>query len=288
MIGFVILHYIVEEETYKCVQSIYDSVSEEKVIIIIDNASPNGSGERIREHYKDDKNIFVHINKDNVGFAKGNNKGYQIAKNQYNADFIVILNNDVEIEDSYIIRKIYKEYNENCFWILGPDIYSTSYKTHQSPKTLTNYTIDEIKKKNEHYRKQLSRKQLLWVKSCFKKSFILRKFVYQYKRRKVDYKQKRFNVPLHGAFLVYSPIYIENYNYAFFDGTFLYFETEILDCICNKHNIRTEYCPDIQVLHHQNVATNREHTNIFEKTIFSYKCNYESTKAFLDNYKEWM
>ena len=61
-----------------------------------------------------------------------------------------------------------------------------------------------------------------------------------------------------------------------------YFETEILDYECEKKGYKRLYTPEIKVLHHQNVATNQVYSNLVEKTIFSNKCNFESSSYFLE------
>ena len=50
---FVILHYIAAEETEKCVESLLRLAGDKK-IIIVDNASPNGSGKKLQEMYRDE------------------------------------------------------------------------------------------------------------------------------------------------------------------------------------------------------------------------------------------
>ena len=69
---------------------------------------------------------------------------------------------------------------------------------------------------------------------------------------------------------------------TFNPNTFFYFETEILDYECEKKGYKRLYTPEIKVLHHQNVATNQVYSNLVEKTIFSNKCNFESTSYFLE------
>ncbi len=49
-----------------------------------------------------------------------------------------------------------------------------------------------------------------------------------------------------------------------------------------KKGYKRLYTPEIKVLHHQNVATNQVYSNLVEKTIFSNKCNFESTSYFLE------
>ena len=113
----------------------------------------------------------------------------------------------------------------------------------------------------------------------------LREIIYKKRRKKIDYSKKYYNVPLHGACLIFSKDYIEQYANAFFDKTFFYYECEILDYICRVDNRKTVYSPDIKVEHHQNISTNVVYKNIIQKTLFANKCNYESTLAFLNYMK---
>ena len=121
MVCFVVLHYMVVEETKKCIESI-QRINGEKKIIIVDNASKNDSGLEIQQMYKNDNDIEVIINDQNLGFANGNNIGYQKAL-IYNPDFIVVMNNDIEITQEDFIERVNNTYNEEKFAVLGPDIY---------------------------------------------------------------------------------------------------------------------------------------------------------------------
>lgn len=84
--------------TKKCVDSIVSNYREYNIqVAIVDNGSGNNSGERLRDLYKDNEKVIVLINKENMGFARGNNTGYHYLRKYYNLDYIVILNNDVII-----------------------------------------------------------------------------------------------------------------------------------------------------------------------------------------------
>ena len=61
------------------------------------------------------KEIDVLINDENLGFAKGNNVAYQYSKLKYNPDFIVTMNNDVEIETNNFEEKLVKYMSEKNF-----------------------------------------------------------------------------------------------------------------------------------------------------------------------------
>ncbi|HEM5053539.1 TPA: glycosyltransferase, partial [Streptococcus suis] len=84
MICFIILHYMVKEETIKCVESILEREMDNIQIIIVDNLSPNNSGQELFEYYKGNDIVDVLLNDENAGFASGNNVGYSYTKEKYN------------------------------------------------------------------------------------------------------------------------------------------------------------------------------------------------------------
>jgi GT2 family glycosyltransferase len=69
-------------------------------IIFVDNASHDGSVEWIKKHYPKTKII---VNKENVGFAEGNNIGYRYA----NGEYILFLNNDTRVSENFIIELLH-------------------------------------------------------------------------------------------------------------------------------------------------------------------------------------
>jgi len=72
---FVILHYKTAEDTIECVNSI-NRLNDECSIVIVDNASNNGSIEKVENEFKTLSNVTIIKNRENVGFAAGNNVGY--------------------------------------------------------------------------------------------------------------------------------------------------------------------------------------------------------------------
>ena len=112
MVAFIILHYMALEETIACVESILNNVLGEKKIVVVDNASPNGSIVGLREKYEKHPDVDVLETGDNLGFAKGNNFGYKFAVEKYSPSFIVVMNNDMEITQKEFISGIYRSYEE--------------------------------------------------------------------------------------------------------------------------------------------------------------------------------
>ncbi|MBJ8325402.1 glycosyltransferase [Streptococcus pacificus] len=290
MICYLILHYIAKEETIKCINSLKEKDSNNIKIIVVDNASPNNSGEELLSLYKNDSMVEVLLNSENSGFASGNNFGYKYIKDNYKPDFIVIMNNDVEISTENFSSKLNKVYDEEKFHILGPDVFSTTYNLHQSPKRLKNYSYEEIKALNNHFYRQSNDLLKIKIKSIIKSFSPLRNFIYRYRNNKlnIDFSKKYYNVPLHGAFVVFSKDYFEKEEFAFQPGTFFYYEMEILDYICTQKEYKTIYCPELKVLHHQNISTNIVYNSMLKKTIFANRCNYDSTKVFLEVMESYM
>lgn len=146
MTAFVILHYRAIDYTRKCVACI-KALEGGKHIIIVDNASPDGSGAALKAEYKGDKEVTVLLNKENSGFAKGNNFGVRYGKCKLAPDYTVVLNNDVEITQKDFIARVDQIYKDHPFDVLGPDIVSVFSGIHQSPKRMQGYDLEAVRKK---------------------------------------------------------------------------------------------------------------------------------------------
>lgn len=87
-LSIIILSYNTKELLRECIRSIRASRSLE--IIVVDNASSDGSVEMVKEDFKD---MILIANKENIGYTKGNNQGVKKAKGRYilflNADTVV-------------------------------------------------------------------------------------------------------------------------------------------------------------------------------------------------------
>lgn len=89
----VVLNWKRAEDTITCIRSLIET-SPETGIIVVDNASGDGSAEKIRAAFP---GIALIQNERNLGYAGGNDTGIRAALDQ-GADAVLLLNNDIIVE----------------------------------------------------------------------------------------------------------------------------------------------------------------------------------------------
>ena len=283
-IAFVVLHYMAKEETIKCVSKIREKIDTSNYkIVIVDNASSNGSGQELSELYKNVNDVCVIINQENLGFARGNNVGFRYAKENFNPQYIILMNNDVYIMETHLKEKLDREYAESQFAVLGPLIMTKDGRCDINPMQ------DGIKSKTEAIGRISAIKRVLFTNKYH--IFPLYRAVSEMvhglgkgeNKTYKDYFNRQYNVQLHGCFMVFSKKYIDTFD-GLDDRTFLYMEEDILYKHMIENNLTVVYCPDIIVYHEEDAATNSITKNEREKIDFVYKNLLESCKILLDIY----
>lgn len=286
-LAFVILHYNTLQDTKNCVESIEKNIDTNSyVIIIVDNASPNGSGEQLKQIYRDTKKHYILQTKQNLGFAKGNNIGIQYAVQAFQAKFICCLNNDTLLIEKKFFSKISEKYIKRGFGILGPRIINKDKKTQLYSGWI--HSVEEYKKELEQLI-QLSQVDFIIPNLSFKKKIHLKikkiPFVCSIIRgiKILEYRpfKEKVNTPIHGCFVVFSPIYLNAYE-GFYPKTFLYREEELLFLQAKEKNILVLYAPDICIQHMEDSATNSVCRNYNEKHNFILKNEIDSLKILIE------
>lgn len=92
----IIVNWNGKELLQKCLRSLFaNTMRSECKVVVVDNASADGSVEMVRDNFPQVESI---INSENAGFSKANNHGIRLALEK-GARQILLLNNDVEITD---------------------------------------------------------------------------------------------------------------------------------------------------------------------------------------------
>lgn len=273
---FVILHYITIDDTTQCIESILENVEYNNYsIVIVDNGSKNNTGNELKEQYRDNKKVNIIINDENVGFAKGNNIGFRYAKNQLNADFIILLNNDTVITQHEFIINLIESYKKSNFYICGPNIVSRVDKSKQNPIKKEFYSIKDVKKR-------IIKLYLLKILSIFNIDEKGQKLYFKIKKRKVIDKSvdKDKDFKLHGCCLVFSKLYINKYE-GLYDETFMYGEEDILKYISERDSLKMIYEKSINIFHKECSSTYAYLKEPLMKRRFYYSNSINSYKKLL-------
>lgn len=269
-VTFVILHYLTFEVTVKCVESILSNIKYENYkIVIMDNGSVNGSGEKLECFYKNNNNVKVIISESNLGFSAGNNIGYKYAKKSFKADFIVVLNNDTEIVQKDFIAKLKEIYEETEYYVLGPDIVNLD-GIHQSPQRNHIITLKEIRR--WYYTRLLFSIYLHLHKFLRLPNNFIGLQIYRRRNakryQKYQYDKRQENVELQGACFIFSPKFVYDSEVAFEELTFMYGEEPLLGLRCLRNGWKMVYDPSIRIKHAERLSTKISSGNTIDTEIF--------------------
>ena len=99
LVSIVILNWNGKEHLQECIGSVLKSLYSPLEIILTDNDSTDGSVEFVRSQFP---SVIILENKENLGYAEGNNRGINIAHGKY----VVTLNNDTVVEQDWLDQPI--------------------------------------------------------------------------------------------------------------------------------------------------------------------------------------
>lgn len=124
-LSIIIVNYNTRVILDECIGSILKNPFHENFeVIVIDNASSDGSVEFIRQKYP---SVMLLVNEKNLGFAGANNRGVKTARGKY----ILLLNSDAEVLDGSLDKMFdYMETNPSV-GIVGPKLIGAGGKIIQ-------------------------------------------------------------------------------------------------------------------------------------------------------------
>lgn len=146
--SIVILCFNQLEYTKKCLQSIVKHTSVPYELIIIDNGSSDGTQSFLEEYAKKHSRCSIILNKENRGFAGGNNQGIAAAK----GDYILLLNNDVVVTEAWLERLIAHAESDANIGMAGPVSNSIS-----GPQQVENVTYGRNLNKMHKFAQEYSK-----------------------------------------------------------------------------------------------------------------------------------
>lgn len=127
LLSILIVNWNTKDLLYRCIESIYRTTNQDTFeLIVVDNASTDGSSEMVRHEFP---RIKLIENASNLGFAAANNQGLNICS----GEFILLLNSDTQVLNGTIDRcidhmKLHTEVGALGCKVLNPDgSFQSSY-----------------------------------------------------------------------------------------------------------------------------------------------------------------
>ena len=127
----IILNWNNRDLTLECLQSLQKIKSPPKsqvAIMVVDNGSSDDSVKAIKKAFP---KVFILENKKNLGYAEGNNQGMAYALER-GADYLLVLNNDIEVDEDFLVQLIKVAEKEKKAGLFSPKIYfAPGYELHK-------------------------------------------------------------------------------------------------------------------------------------------------------------
>jgi len=284
---FLILHYGDPSVTDRCVHSILHLKEGENVrIIIIDNEVNKAEEERekLLTRWNSPK-IRVLLNHGTGGFSEANNLGYRFAREEYDPLFIIAANNDIEFVQKDFILNLYAAYEKKACHVMGPYVRRGSNGEPQNP-----IDVRLRSEKEAEYTIWMNRAALRFFpiaypvlvmqeKAAKKKELTRKKESYE------DYKRRREDVVLFGACLIFTPLFIQAEENAFWPETSFYYEEYLLMLRCISKGYKTVYDPSMKVLHESGTSTERRTGSNRKKMRFVMRNTADACEIYLNEYR---
>ena len=157
-VDIIILNWNGWSDTVECLESLYQNKYDNYRVILVDNGSEDNSALKIKEYCRGKLNVtsgffnyqetnkpikFIELNEDeidkklstaderliliknsqNQGFARGNNIGIRLALDNYNPDYILLLNNDTVVDPDFLTELINTAESNREIGFTGPKTY---------------------------------------------------------------------------------------------------------------------------------------------------------------------
>jgi len=126
-VSIIVLNYNGRQDTMACLRSLEHLTYSRTSIILVDNASSDGTAEAVRLTYP---NVKVMETGANLGFTGGNNVAIKYALDN-GADYILLLNNDTIVAPDFLNVMVEVMEQDPTIGVTGPMIYY-----HNNPETI--------------------------------------------------------------------------------------------------------------------------------------------------------
>lgn len=139
-VSVIVLNYNGQEYITNCLESILENSYDNFELIVVDNASTDGSLKTVQQHFSNNPKVKIIASPTNLGFSGGNNLGFE----QSNGQYIVFVNNDTTVPPDWLMPLVEAMENDSTIGIAQSMIYTIDGKKIQTAGFL--YSNGLIKK----------------------------------------------------------------------------------------------------------------------------------------------
>lgn len=233
-LSLIIVNWNTKELTAQCLRSVSDNLTNTSMtyeVIVVDNASSDGSAQSIKEEFSWAQLI---CNEDNLGYGRANNQAAEHAKGRY----FLLLNSDTQLLDNSIPRIIeYLDDHPNVGVATGKVLNSD--RTFQSPYrrfpsitgAIYRHTINNVKSFNTPLQKR-------------------------HKYEDLDPDRIHNVDSVTGAYLFVRGSLVEM-NRIFNEEIFMYYEDTLLCYQIQKQGYQVVYLPYAPIVHHHGMSARK-------------------------------
>jgi len=260
-IAVVILNYNTFDDTVICVDSIKKFTKKVSYkIYIVDNASPDKSGEQLLAKYTSDSGVDVLRSDVNKGFSGGNNIGIRAALND-GYEYIYLLNSDIILEnDAFSLMQDRFETSKDVA-IVGPHIVNSigEYVQFARPGiTLALYLV--CRRTFATFFPKLEKK--------------LRFFSYNPEENYV------FDGMLNGCCFGMKACFIREHD-CLDENLFMYYEEDVLAYVLKRNCKKALIVSNAKIIHNEGIATKKSSK---DRMLFTRFYRWTSVLYVLRNY----
>lgn len=128
-VAIIVLNWNNYDDTKECLNSLNKITYPNYEVIVVDNGSTDGSGEKLKREFSQH---VVLQNEKNLGFTGGNNVGMKYSL-EHNADYVLLLNDDTVVDRDFLEPLVKVAESHESIGIVGPKVY------YMDPPNLINF-----------------------------------------------------------------------------------------------------------------------------------------------------
>jgi GT2 family glycosyltransferase len=268
---FVILHYKNLDITIRSVEALLQLDHIDKCgIVIVDNASRDGTGARLKRMFDGCANIWVLLNEHDGGFSAGNNIGYAYAR-KMGADCVVCMNSDIIITQKNFVELLWSCCTDSH--VIGPDIVTLD-GVHQNPlrnERMSTRRMGYI----IVYNFVIS---LIYANKCTGRLYLkLRERTKKLKNAGSRTRELHSgDCVLHGACVIFMPKWTKEESFAFVPGIYMYGEEDLLAEYMHSKGYHMSLQPELKVNHLDGSSTKMEYSTEVDRRRFKSRNMFRS------------